>query len=238
MIVMLPFFKSLFFCLKRGIKIDSNRFVMSKRRDQSPDENEYYTARKRRHLYTITGSQTEENIALFNRIVTEGIQQLPSRITKYSGTIFRQKKVTTHPWRVSFHDQQGVRHTRYFVTREEAEEGLKRANVTHRLPVANVIYLYNDQYYCVLTAGLVMKFSLDSIDVVEWYTWVAHYDNSVSSKYHAACYIRDENKHRQCMRFNRLVSSADGDTQVEYMNGDTLDNNLTNMSVRHLVRRD
>lgn len=122
------------------------------------------------------------------------------------------------------------------MTREEAEEDLKRENVVHQLPISNVIYLYNDQYYCVLTTGVVMKFSLESIDFVERYTWVAHYDHSVC-KYHAACYIRDENNYRQCIRFNRLVLGADGDTQVEYINGDTLDNNLTNIRVRYLARR-
>lgn len=209
---------------------------MLKRRNESLDDNEYHVTRKRRHLYTITESQTKENIALFNNIVTEGIQQLPSRISKYSGTVFRRKKAISRPWYASFHDQQGVRHSRSFMTREEAEEDLKRENVVHQLPISNVIYLYNDQYYCVLTTGVVMKFSLESIDFVERYTWVAHYDNT-ACKYHAACYIRDENNHRLCVRFNRLVLSADGDTQVEYINGDTLDNNLPNMRVRYLARR-
>lgn len=120
---------------------------------------------------------------IFKRVKERGKMILPLNNDKFDGKIHRPK-TKRGKWKVVFYSK-AAKHlpTKKFDTEEEAERHLVRQNLKKGLKIRNIIYRYKNENYCELNHGRMMKFSSQDYDLVDKYTWRAHYDKSVDDYY-------------------------------------------------------
>lgn len=192
------------------------------------------TIKKKRNHTPKVRSDTEKqrDAELLNRIMTNGKRILPTDAKKYNGTISNDGKSSN--WSTGFPKKYSIK-GRIHKTKEEAIERLKRVCLRRGLEIKNMIYLYEGQYYCVLSQGQVMKFSEESIDLVNSHTWFAHYNNYTNS-YYAETNVHVDAKKRMTDRFNRMLfPDIVKKDSVDHINRDSLDNNLSNVRKTTMV---
>lgn len=101
---------------------------------------------------------------------------------------------------------------------------IKRLNHEKRLLIANVIYVYNNEYYCVLSGNQMMKFSFQDIELVEKHTWHAKYNPDTDSFY-AVTRVGATKKSYSQLLFPNMKPGESGD----HLDGGTLDNTRENL---------
>ena len=108
---------------------------------------------------------------LLEEVIANGAKILPSGINKYTGSVWYHKN--HDKWKSLF--QNSFKHIRNgtHATKEEAIARVKEVNIAQNLPIKNVVYIYKNEYYCVLTKGKIMKFSKENLQLVEQYAWCA-----------------------------------------------------------------
>ena len=149
------------------------------KRSGPPLENEEKNKRARK-LYK-KNKANHVNNGLFLEVTTNGTKIMPRERRKYTGSIsYRKDKAR---WASVFQGKYNHLSIYSHKTEEDAVTYLKKMNVTHNLKVKNVLFLYHDEYYCVLTQEQVMRFSIGHIDVVENHTWQARYDAVLDNFY-------------------------------------------------------
>lgn len=141
---------------------------------------------RKTHLDMISENDKEKDQEKFTQITTRGVMILPRNVNKYCGGISTKTTGIGKRWQATFKDKYKHLGSKTYASEEEAKAFLVRVNTRENLPIDNVIYLYNDEYYCVLTGSLrnqLMKFSIEDIDLVENHTWCAVYVQSTRSFY-------------------------------------------------------
>lgn len=184
--------------------------------------------KRARDLYKKKKEDIEVN-DLYLEVTTHGKKIMPSDRKKYSGSVY--SRPDTKKWCSAFTGK--YKHLSVYThkTFEEAEAHLKEMNEKHNLKVKNVIYLYNDVYYCALTQKQVMKFSIHHIDLVEEHTWHALFD-ATSNTFYARTAARIGEGLFNFNTFHRMMfPNIKEDETVDHMNRMTLDNLPSNLRI-------
>lgn len=147
---------------------------------------------------------------------------MPTHLKKYFGCITKRRDKMTPTWRTIF-GKDGIP-SRSFYAREDALAYILLINKQQSWPVRNIIYKADGSYYCALTAGQMMKFSPENMDVVEKHVWNAHYYKSVKS-YYASTVVKGKE-----IQFHRMVTSP-GLLTTDHINRTILDNSLYNLRI-------
>lgn len=151
----------------------------------------------------------ERDRKLFRRIRKHGKMILPLNNRKLRGSV--RKSDTKGKWRTSFSGKNRKRFgSKTHDNERDAENYLVRLNLVHRLDIRNIIYEYENEYYCSLTKGQFMKFSPQDYDLVEKYIWFAHYDKSVDDYY--TCTKVSGNKTRSFLQLLHNPDSKKGES--------------------------
>lgn len=173
----------------------------------------------------------EEGDSSYEDILKYGKRILPTDRSKYVGSVWHNKK--HNKWLVRF----GVKYrhlpTASFDSEAEADAYIQKINIEENLPIRNIIYVFEDSYYCMLTQGKLMKFSSQHIKVVQSRTWCVQYK---SGSYYPYTHINREDDdgkiHRMLISFPRaLYPYLDETVCILYRNKDTLDNTEENLVI-------
>lgn len=166
----------------------------------------------------------------YDDVTTYGEKILPVNIKKYDGSVrFRKDKKT---WRSCFNGEYKHLSRSTHKTKEEAEAYVKQINVSLNLVIKNIIYRYEDDYYCVLTQKQVMLFAAQHLAIVESSTWRADYDRSSNAYYATTRRSRKDGPGPTNINFHILALPGikQGET-VDHKNRVTLDNRPFNLRV-------
>jgi hypothetical protein len=170
----------------------------------------------------------EASEKFFIEVTTKGKKIMPMNARKYTGSLYQPRD--TNVWITAFTGHPEIR-SKTHKTKEDAECYKKSMNEKHNLSVANIIYEYKNQYYCVLTQNQLMKFSIENLDIVEKYTWCADLCKA-SGVYYARTTNSYDREKPEKLRFHRLLfPDLDDDKTVDHFNHDTLDNNKSNLRI-------
>ena len=197
-----------------------------------------------------TEEQKDVDEKKYIEITTKGEKIMPTNIKKYTGSVKFRKG--TQNWYTAFHSKNS-KHIRSqtYQSREQAEDRLKEVNRIENLPVRNIVYIYEGQYYCILTQNQLMKFGKENMDIVEKHSWKANYKRPTNTFY-ANTTVRQEEEEeeeeegamykkvkRKNIYFHQMVSpSTSKETSTDHVNRDTLDNNPSNLrSVSKTIQR-
>jgi hypothetical protein len=192
--------------------------TMSKRRVPSIANME----RKKRRIE----EQNQKDDELFTDVTTKGVKIMPSNIKKYTGSIFcRTDRKRNWESRIS---SNGYKKSKCHATEEEAEAHLKEVNIRENLPIKNIIYEYNGQYYCTLTQKKLMLFSYENIDSVNSYFWGLSNTVKLNSrnKPYAVAYVKSDKKKRL---FHQLIFPDKKGETVDHINRNSLDDCRENL---------
>ena len=152
----------------------------------------------------------------------ESIVMYPTNRKKYNGSVSRYG----NRWRTDIIDvndvYRGVTERRSFGTREDAVAYVKKTSIDAGT-VKNVVYCNGDDYYVALTNRQLMRFSKESLSLVESHTIWATYNTGIKS-YYAETAIKG--KH---VKFHNLLFKAKAGETVDHINCVTLDNTLPNL---------
>ena len=148
----------------------------------------------------------------------------PTDVKKYSGTVYPRG----NRWRTTIYaiDDSATKRSRTFATREEAVDFVKKTSIEAGV-VKNVVYIHGDDYYCELAHHqhhqVLMKFSKESLPLVEEHNMFAQYNDGVKS-YYAIAYLNGVG-----VNFHAILCKANPGETVDHINRDTLDNTLPNL---------
>lgn len=178
----------------------------------------------------------DEDERMFIEVTTKGRKILPTNIRKFTGSIQFQKD--SMKWRTEYSGEFGHLQTICnHKTREEAEARIIKTALSENLPIANVIYEYENQYYCALTQHQLMKFSYNRLHHVNDHFWCARFDKSVHS-YYAITQLKipsTEKKKHITTGFHRLIHlPLEEGKSIDHKNHETLNNNDDNLRVSDL----
>lgn len=176
-----------------------------------------------RKKYIRSDEGKEKDNERFTEITTKGRKILPSNLIKYHGCVTKRKD----RWRSLIRKSEYIPRAMYntHATKEEAIAHIKEVNINKGVPIKNVIYVYQGDYYCVLTQNQIMKFSVENIDIVEGHNWFALYDNRTASYY-------AQTRMGECtnISFHRMViPSLNSNETVDHISRITLDNTIPNL---------
>jgi len=117
-------------------------------------------------------------------------------------------------------------------SKEEGEAYIKQVNVEEKLPIRNMVYFYQGQYYCTLTQNQLMKFALENLDLVEKHCWYARFDQPQN------CYYAYTSVKSKGVAFHDLICPViDQKLSVDHINRDTLNNMPVNLRrVSHTIQ--
>ena len=191
------------------------------KRAAEPIENE---AKKRgKRLDARSKEGIEISSKLYTEVTTHGRKILPSKIMKYTGCVYLNGKRWATDIKIG-KDREYVVHS----TQEEAEAYKIEVNIRENLPICNIMYEYNNQYYCLLTQNQMMKFSFANMDVVNAHIWYAYYDPTVRSFYtHAKIGKRGDKYSKAFHRF--IMGDPSENESIDHRDRDTLNNNTENL---------
>lgn len=162
----------------------------------------------------------------FEEITTHGIKIMPKNIAKYSGSIVYDKY--QKQWRLYMHQHTDNRYSSRHKTQQEAEER-KIEIATRENLVKNIVYIYKNEYYCVLTRKQIMKFDYRDIEIVDKYIWCAMLAPHGMSFYASS---QTQTEHgTKSLKFHRLLfPNIEKGMTVDHINpGETLDNTRSNL---------
>lgn len=175
--------------------------------------------KKKRTRFERSELDKEIDQDLFLEITTKAEPMLPVNINKYLGSV----QSRGNRWKVIFGPKyQGSTH----YTEEEAKEHIRKVNIQQGWPIKNIVYKYNEEYYCALTRNQFMKFSIEDRPLIEQYVIFSHYDNS-SGTFYAYCKKQGVN-----IAFHRLVlENHDRSKSIDHISRLTLDNSRPNLRI-------
>ena len=207
--------------MKRAGVLLQNEEKKKKKCDNSGGEK-----KKRRRVRKHDEEKEAEDERRFVEITTYGKKIMPKNIIKYTGSVSYEKATSKHKsfWTSRFRGQYSYIVSKSHNTQEDAYNRVIELNRIYNLPIKNIIYEYKEEFYCVLTKRQIMKFSFESMDLVESRNWCAAFAANINS-YYASSTI--DNK---MTGFHRLVCANIGiDETVDHINRHTLDNTVENI---------
>lgn len=145
----------------------------------------------------------------------------PNNIKKYIGYIVKRK----NGWNVC------IKPAKFYTTcktEEDAWKLIKSYNIAYKT-VKNTIYNKGNKYYCDIGKGIVMRFSEESLNIINEHIITAKYYDDINSYY--PCYsIRDENNKRKLRKFHSLLCPLENKTDsIDHKNGESCDNRIPNL---------
>lgn len=179
---------------------------------------------KRIRVYRNAVRTEAEEETEFIEVTTHGEKILPNNLKKYHGhTLYAKKGIKR--WYAKFPGQYKSKAI-CFDTEEEASNWVREVNIKQEWPIRNIVYKYENKYYCALTQNKVMKFSLEHLDIVENHVWCSHLQES---GYYATTSTRIKEK-RKMMAFHQMMlpNLKKGETG-DHINRITLDNTASNV---------
>jgi len=166
--------------------------------------------------------EKERSLAKYIKITTNGEKILPTEIKKYVGSAVAPKK-STQKWRAQINSKDNGG----FFSKADAESYVKKENIKRGYTIKNIIYKYNNKYYCDLTQQQLMKFSPEHIDLVQKHVWFAHFQHY--SYYAATSMGKKEGGLRTYHRF--IHPELKKGESVDHVNRKTLDDTTENLRV-------
>lgn len=163
----------------------------------------------------------------FVEITTKGVKIPPQNVKKYKGSISK----IGNKWQTELHKKDGGRFTKTHDTLKAAESYIIDYNTEQNVPIKNMIYKYNDEYYCVLSKYQLMKFSFQDLNLVEENKWYA--DSSTCEYYAKTCGNGQYHWFYQKM-FPQMLNNE----KVKYLNDDFLDNTRENLLIVTVPKRE
>lgn len=172
----------------------------------------------------------------YTRITAHGERLLPECRSKYTGSVWHNK--AHNKWLVRFGVKYSHLRSASFDSEDEATRYIKEMNVEHDLPIRNMIYRYEGEYYCDVSGHQLLKFSLASRPLIESRVWtiqrrarpglVTYYDAVA----HVTLEDLDGTHHKKTYTFRRMMFPyLDDDQCVRCRNGDHLDGTIENIYV-------
>ena len=141
-------------------------------------------------------------------------------MSKYCGSILHRKNANI--WYVRFQYRYTYIPNKGHKNKEDAEVYIKDMNRINNLPVKNIIYEYNGEYFCELKHRKLMKFDFTNISLVQDHYW---YPARSKKSYYAIACINSKD-----IRFhNLLFPDLCKDMTVDHINRVTLDNTIDNL---------
>jgi hypothetical protein len=163
----------------------------------------------------------------FIRITTEGERLLPRDIKKYIGCVSSYDTKNGKRWRSQFHNNYKYLKGMVHKTEDDAVAFIKEVNIKENLPIKNIVYKHDDEYYCVLgLRNQIMKFSIEDMDLVESHTWYSHYCSCVGAFY-AQTKLKGVMKSYPQLLFPEMRPGETGD----HISRNTLDNTRSNLRI-------
>jgi hypothetical protein len=191
---------------------------MSKRKGSALEAK---TIAKKEPRITRSNEEEQTDNEHFIEITTKGKQILPTNTSKYSGSI---NKRSTGGYQVRFALKE-YKGSKTFKSEIDAEAYKMEVNLRENL-VKNIIYEYNNEYYCVLTQKKLMKFSIEDYNVVEEHTWYAALDHSF---YAATTVENGEGCNKRILFHQFILTDMDNNESCDHGNRDSLDNTRRNL---------
>ena len=152
---------------------------------------------------------------LWHVITTESEVIYPTNLKKYNGSVCMlqsmrwQAKIWCGP-------------TMSFDTEDEAKEFVMKHSINEGT-LKNIIYKFDDEYYCALTWNQSMLFSKESLEIVHNHTIFASYEAG-KHKYYAQTKVNG----KKVSFHNILKTPLEGQT-IDHMNKSPMDNSLDNL---------
>jgi hypothetical protein len=160
--------------------------------------------------------------AEFLEVTSKGVAKYPKNRNKYLGQVIKYD----NKWKSFFQGEYKYIPRKLHDSREEAELHIRQESIDKKLPIKNIVYEYNDVYYCILTNNQMMKFSPEDMDLVDNYTWYAFHSRTTKGYYAKAEF---EGK---CKHFTNFIFPARKEKEtIDHISRVSLDNRRENLRI-------